>query len=138
VKTPRALYHHGEPLRVEIQSTVPNVQRLFVELLANDRIIRTETVKVVDHHAAIEFAPGSDLSGKVTIVAYDPGGDGEMAENSDLFATRTCSPSRRALDLKARLTEAQSSRASPREHSALQSSDGRAQRPAGRSIRLGG
>jgi hypothetical protein len=103
VKTPRVLYHHGEPLRIEIQSTVPNLQRLFVELLADNRIIRTETVKVLDHHASVEFAPGSDLSGQVTIVAYDPGGDGEMSQSRDLFAARTVLyPVRRALDLKAR------------------------------------
>ena len=103
ITTSRALYHRGEPLRVEIESTAARIPRLFVELLADGRVIRTETVELRDHRAVVAVGPSSDLAGLVTIVAYNSNDGDETPWDDDMFATHTVLfPVRRMLDLGAR------------------------------------
>ncbi|MCI0485259.1 MAG: MG2 domain-containing protein [Blastocatellia bacterium] len=103
LKTDRALYHRGDALRVDILSTAANIPRLQVEILSDGRIIRAQMVSVQNGRASLELAPGHDLAGRITIVAYDPDEEAEYIHNRSRFATRTVLfPRRRVLDLTAR------------------------------------
>ncbi|MEW6127732.1 MAG: carboxypeptidase regulatory-like domain-containing protein [Acidobacteriota bacterium] len=103
IKTPRALYHRGEPLQVEIQSTRESIPRLLVELFADNRLLRVEEVAVREGHANLEFDATADLRGRVTIVAYDPQEASDYRWDARRFATRSVLyPTRRTLSLNAR------------------------------------
>jgi hypothetical protein len=103
LQTNRSLYHQNESLEVEIQSSIQEIPRLIVELFAEDRIIRSETVTVRDGRASVTFPKGSDLQGRLTIVAYDPEEDSPYIWQAKRFASRTVLyPVRRTLAIDAR------------------------------------
>ncbi|MBI3653582.1 MAG: carboxypeptidase regulatory-like domain-containing protein [Acidobacteria bacterium] len=103
VQTERSLYHQNQPLRVAIQASVKKIPRLFVELFAGDRLIRSETVAVQDGRASVEFKPGSDLQGRINIIAYDPEEDTSYIWQAKRFAMlAVLYPVPRTLAIKAR------------------------------------
>jgi len=103
LRTDRALYHRGEPLKVEIQSSVAEIPRLVVELFADNRLIRSQTVAVRDGRAEATFAPNQDLQGRITIYAYDPDEESRHYWRRERSATRrVLYPKRRTLAVNAR------------------------------------
>src|SRR5262249_6699372 len=102
LKTARTLFHQGEPLRVEVQSSVPEIPRLIIELFTEGRLIRSQIVSVHNGLANGTFLPGSDLQGRVTIHAYDADEDTDSYWRRDRSVTRNVLyPKRRTLAVSA-------------------------------------
>jgi A-macroglobulin TED domain/Alpha-2-macroglobulin family/MG2 domain/Carboxypeptidase regulatory-like domain/A-macroglobulin receptor binding domain/Macroglobulin domain MG3 len=101
VETQKSLYRAGEPIVASITSTLPD-QVLVVDLAKDSSVIRSERVPLRSGRATVSFPYRPDLSGKLTIAAYQ-----DFAKLQRLVGIRTILyPQHSELDLNVRTSQA--------------------------------
>jgi hypothetical protein len=86
VETDKVLYRSGEPIKVMITSSAPEMH-LVVDLAHDGKVIRAEFVRVIDGRAVIAFPYDKQFDGELTVAAYSYGGIG-TTHHSYIFASR--------------------------------------------------
>jgi hypothetical protein len=69
VKTDKSIYRAGEPIEAEISSDKRDL-KVVVEVVANERSLQAETVRLADGHASVSFPYRPDFQNRVTVAAY--------------------------------------------------------------------
>jgi len=86
VETDRAIYRPGQPVRAVFRAGLANAP-LFVDLIADGRVIRSEQLALRRGEARLAFDYTADFKGVVTVVAYlyDEDNDAHATQRAVLY-----------------------------------------------------
>lgn len=109
VETNKTIYRRGEPVKVEIVSTVPDAL-VYVDVMRGWSVLRSQAVKIKDGRGSLKIPYSADLRNDLTIAAYAeiPDDENNSYYDDDLVkAARTIIyPAKRELQLDVKMSEA--------------------------------